>query len=231
MLSKRSNKPERLDDPQMPPEVAAEEYAMMCGVNRLMGGVKAVKSYLWREFGRRRDQVRILDIGSGSCDIPIAICQWASRVGMEVRFTCLDIHPVALRMAREQLLLHRERRIELLKQDVFGYTPKRAFDCAIGSMFFHNLDDAQILYLLRHVRKIVQQSVLINDIRRCWWMYAGCQLITLGMFRSSRPDAIKSVAKGFKAHELRVLLAGLDDVRIEVSRAYLGRITAVLRFD
>ncbi len=234
VLKNRSHDLELLDLPGFDPVLARQGYRFMAFVNRLFGGVRTVRQFVAAEAGRvhsAQRPLRVLDIGAGVCDIPIAVVRWASRHGIDVRFTCLEISPHAPAIAHRKI----ERagladRIHLLQKDVFAHQPDQPYDCAVGSMFFHHLKEDQILALVGHLRGFVQGGVLVNDLGRNWPDYLGAWLLTLPLPRGVRHDALLSVRRSFTPAELETLLRQLPAVTVEASRAWLFRVKAVVRF-
>jgi 2-polyprenyl-3-methyl-5-hydroxy-6-metoxy-1,4-benzoquinol methylase len=234
VLKNRSYDPELLDLPGFDPVLARQGYRFMAFVNRLFGGVRTVRQFVAKEAGRTpapHRPLRVLDIGAGVCDIPIAVARWARRQGIDVRFTCLEISPHAPAIARRKI----ERaeltdRVQLRQEDAFAHQPDQPYDCAVGSMFFHHLKEDQILAMVGHLRGFVRRSVLVNDLGRNWPDYLGAWLLTLPLPRGVRHDALLSVRRSFTPAELETLLRQLPEVTVEASRAWLFRVKAVVRF-
>jgi len=233
MLENRSTESEYLDSADCDPELAGESYRFMEKVNRFFGGISNVRRFIEEESKGRRSNspMRILDIGSGSCDIPIALSRWARLRGIPVRFTCLEINGPALKMANEKIKSSGETSIELLQEDVFTHQPDEPYDCAVASMCFHHFDDEGIVALMKRLRGFVRRSVLVNDLRRSPLASFGVTQLTAFSHDGVRHDARLSVRRGFKVCELRNLLMRLENVSVKVSHAWLFRICAVVRFE
>jgi hypothetical protein len=75
---------EFLDRPDCDPALAAASYRFMETVNARFGGIRVVRRFLAAETAGRYTGApfRILDIGSGSCDIPLAVSRWARAYGI-----------------------------------------------------------------------------------------------------------------------------------------------------
>ncbi len=233
MLDRRLYDLEFLDQPDFSPGLARQSYAFMAFVNRLFGGIRTVRRFVAEEARRQETgrPLRVLDIGSGICDIPIAVARWAGRRNINVRLTCLETSPYAPAIARARI----ERagltdRIQLLRQDVFTHRPSEPYDCAVGSMFFHHLREDEILALVRHLRTFVRRSILISDLGRSWADYAGAWLLTLPLARQVRQDALLSVRRAFTPPELAELLHRLPDVAVQAGNTWLFRVQAVTYF-
>src|SRR5512141_2584815 len=96
---------EFLDRPDCDPALAAASYRFMETVNGRFGGIRIVRRFLVAETTGHHAgaPLRILDIGSGSCDIPLAVSRWARASGIPLHFTCLEMAGHAVDIARGQL--------------------------------------------------------------------------------------------------------------------------------
>ena len=179
-----------------------------------------------------RCPLRILDIGSGSCDIPLAVSRWARAHGIPLHFTCLEMAGHAVDIARRQLARAGDPAVQLLQEDAFTHQPAEPYDCAVASMCFHHFSNAQILTLLQKLRGFVLNSVLINDLRRSRLASLAARLLLAGTGTPAgvRHDALLSIRRGFKISELSTLLRQLDSVTVSVEPARWFRIAAIIRF-
>jgi len=231
MLETRSQEPELLDAPGFSPELARKSYIFMERVNRYFGGISNVRRFIAEEASRRQP-LRVLDIGSGACDIPLALCDWARRNGVDLRFTCLEIEPEAMAIAKEKLARERswEPQIELLAEDAFTHRPAQPYDCATSSMCFHHFSDEKILELLEHLRGIVSGRVFINDLRREPLALLGAVALSAFSDPGVKHDSRLSVRRGFRVDELRTLLKRLENAAVKVEAAWLYRVAASIEF-
>jgi SAM-dependent methyltransferase len=232
VCSRRARGQEFLDRPDSDPALTERSFRFIRFVNRAGGGIRVVRRFLDSELRRlpTADAVRILDLGCGDCDIPLAIAQWAEARGYRFEFTCIDHNAQALAMARDRLTRSGGRNIRIEQADAFGYQPPDLFDYAIGSMFFHHFPDDRIDSLLAHLRRFVRRAVLINDLRRGPLNYLVCSILTLPAERELRHDALLSIRRGFTRRELS-RLARTRDPEAVVRTAWFCRVAAVVRFD
>jgi len=179
-----------------------------------------------------RCPLRILDIGSGSCDIPLAVSRWARAHGIPLHFTCLEMAGHAVDIARRQLARAGDPAVQLLQEDVLTHQPAEPYHLAVASMCFHHFSNAQILTLLQRLRGFVLNSVLINDLRRSRLASLAARLLLAdtGTPAGVRHDALLSIRRGFKSSELSTLLRQLDSVTVSVEPARWFRIAAIIRF-
>lgn len=232
MFDSRATATEFLDRPDCDPALAAASYRFMETVNGCFGGIRMVRRFLATETkGRHADvPLRILDIGSGSCDIPLAVSRWARARGIPLHFTCLEKAGHAVDIARGELARAGNPSVQLLQEDAFTHQPAEPYDCAVASMCFHHFSDAQILTLLRRLHGFVLNSVLINDLRRSRLAYLAARLLLVTTPAEVRHDALLSIRRGFKISELRSLLRQLDSITVSVEPTRWFRIAAIIRF-
>lgn len=232
MFDSRATATEFLDSPDCDLTLAAASYQFMETVNGYFGGIRTVRQFLAAETAGRHagSPLRILDIGSGSCDIPLAVSRWARASGIPLQFTCLEISGHAVDIARRQLAQTGDPAVQLVQEDVFTHQPVEPYDCAVASMCFHHFSNTQILTLLQRLRGFVRNSVLINDLRRSRRSSMAAKLLLAGAPAGVHHDALLSIRRGFKISELSSLLRQLDSVTVSVEAARWFRIAAVIRF-
>jgi 2-polyprenyl-3-methyl-5-hydroxy-6-metoxy-1,4-benzoquinol methylase len=233
MFDVRATQPEFLDSKDCDPQLAYGSYRLMKWVNHFGGGTKAVANYLATEISRNGSSrsIRILDIGSGICDIPLAILKCARKKSQKIEFTCLETNETALKIAGENIKRSGFDAIELKDESIFEFDCRQDFDYAIGSMFFHHFRDEQILNLIEKLRSYVLKSILINDLRRNLMSYASCRVLACTFSKGLKHDVLLSIRKGFKSKELSRLLGSIENVQVEVRTYGLSRLAAVIRFD
>ena len=121
MFDLRVNLPEFLDSRIWSESFAMRSYRFMSVVNKYFGGTAIVKNFIKNEIKiqNNAEPLKILDIGSGTCDIPAAICRWAKMAGINVEFTCIETNPYAIKLAQENIREYSN--IKLVQEDIFNY--------------------------------------------------------------------------------------------------------------
>ena len=233
MFDVRATQPEFLDSKDCDPQLAYSSYRLMKWVNRFGGGAKAVMNYLAREISLNGNSrcIKILDIGSGTCDIPLAILKWARNRPQNIEFTCLETNQTALKIATENIKRSGFDAIELKDKSIFEFDCRQHFDYAVGSMFFHHFQDEQILNLIKKLRSYMVNSILINDLRRNLMSYTCCRILACSFSKGLKHDVLLSIRKGFKSEELSHLLSRIEDAQVEVKTYGISRLATVIRFD
>ncbi len=217
MFRYRSAAKEILDIETPPRHEIFEAYRLIDRVNRFLGGTNGILRH-FKSFAKRWDKkkvIRILDVGSGSCDIPKAIVRWAKREGYRVNVVGLDTSEEALAFAAENVKAFPE--ITLVRGSVFSLPFRRqSFDYAISSLFFHHLSDEQIPNVLKSLDELTCQGLVINDLLRRIRAYLWISFFSLWTkSRVFKTDAPLSVLRGFKRKEIETLIkkSGLNYLR------------------
>lgn len=207
---KRQLTPEWMDDPAVDPAELKAALAFIRKVNLRLGGVKALTKHLERWSTRWPDghEVTILDIATGSADIPVEVVRWARERGHRVRITAVDIHQTTLDSARQHVEreLGADALIELVRADakelVDQYGPL-SFDYVHAGMFLHHLSEIEILTVLRIMERVAKRGIVWNDLVRSRVAMAGIWALTLGKSDMIKHDARVSVRAGFTKKEVK----------------------------
>jgi SAM-dependent methyltransferase len=178
--------------------------ADLARLNRLPGGAGASADAVERLLPGPR--ARVIDVGTGAADIPVAF----ARRGWSV--VALDADPEVLAVAR-----HRTAGIpgiEVVAGDGVSLPfDDGSFDVAHCSLLLHHLDPGPAVGLLRELRRVSRAGIVVNDLRRGRLPLAATavSVVLLGRCRATRHDGILSVRRAYTIAELDALLdeAGL----------------------
>ncbi len=207
-LAERADEPELMDDCALTGPEVRQALREIGHVNRFLGGSASTLALLAPRLEGRRSPLRILDIGTGGGDIPVAIARHARRAGAPVQITAVDLGRDACRHARHLARDYPE--IEICRGDVFRlpFAP-RSFDLAHCAMFLHHFTQDEIVRILHVLSALVREAILINDLHRHALAYHSIRALTrlLSASRLVRNDAPLSVRRGFRAADLDDILA------------------------
>jgi SAM-dependent methyltransferase len=216
-----------MDDPAASPAELGRSLAYIRRVNALLGYARATVGHLER-FSRRwrpGETIRILDVATGSADIPRAILRWADRHRFDVRIVAIDLHHTTLKLAAQDGANEfspspgtpGERgpncRLHFVQADALRLPfADGSFDYALTAMFLHHLDDADAVTVLREMARVARRGVVAADLLRHRRAYAWITLFTLFAGPMVRHDARASVAQAFTKPEVLAVrrAAGLD---------------------
>jgi SAM-dependent methyltransferase len=200
-LGARTDAPELLDSGRLSrPEVEAN-LADLARLNRLPGGTDASVRAIERLIGTSND-TRILDVGTGAGDMPIAF----ARHGWQV--VAADVNPDVLAVA--DAAIADVAAVELMEADVLALPlDDNAVDVAHCSLLIHHLAPEAAVLALREMRRVARHGVVVNDLRRglmpltATWV----TVMTLGRSPVTRVDGVISARSSYTLRELDGLLA------------------------
>ena len=205
-----------MDLPGHDPRELAGMFKDLRRVNRWLGGRWLTVRGLRRLVGDGGpgEPVAILDVASGSVDLPRAMARWARRRGRAVLVVATDINPEVLRLAEG---LDAPDPVRLVAADARRLPfADGAFDVAACSFFLHHLDPDGVVAALRAMRRVSRRGVLVNDLVRGRISYAGAWALSRAFTRNpiSRHDAPLSARRSYSRAELSALAAraGLEPV-------------------
>ncbi|HEY2587374.1 MAG TPA: methyltransferase domain-containing protein [Tepidisphaeraceae bacterium] len=205
-LSSRRREAEWMDAPDADPEWLRKSLAFIRRVNVLFGYTRATLSHFERFSAgwRRGETIRILDVATGSADIPRAILRWAQRRGFDVRVVGIDLH--AKTLSEASIESNGDARLRLVRADALCLPfADNSFDYAVTNMFLHHLDDDQIVVVLREMARVARRGIVAADLNRNARAYRWIGLFTLWANPMVRHDARVSVAQAFTRDEVLAL--------------------------
>lgn len=175
--------------------------------NRWLGGTRAVLSALAPLLAAhdRAEPVTILDVATGSADIPVAVSEWAERDGRDVRIVASDLQPAVLAVARAA---ERPERIFIQRADARDLPfPDRAFDIVTLSLALHHFDQRDAPRVLQEMSRVGRRALIVNDLERSRPGLAGAWLFghLATTNRMTRNDAPLSVRRAYTRAEALAL--------------------------
>lgn len=215
---------ERMDAPDVDPRHLEDSLRHIAGVNRWLGGTRSLLRHLPLVLPPGRD--RVLDVGTGSGDLPRAAAAWGRDRGRRLRITAVDLHPATLEAARRATTAGAGTpSIRLARADGLHLPfPDGAFDLALLSMTLHHVEgDAQVRLLRELARVAAGGRILVGELQRAVPNWLGARLLAATLWRRNpvtRHDGPLSVRRAFTPAEL------LDLAR----RAHLGAPTVHRHF-
>jgi SAM-dependent methyltransferase len=170
-----------------------------------------------------RDPLRILDLGTGSADIPVALARWAQRRGRQVNVLALDVHPEVIACAAAATRGIPEVRL-VAGEALWPPVCPGAVDLAICSLMLHHLPEDGVVRLLRVMAQVARLGFVVSDLRRSRAGYAAAWLVTraISKNRLTRHDGPLSVQRAYTRSELARLSAraGLAGMRWRAAIAF-----------
>jgi 2-polyprenyl-3-methyl-5-hydroxy-6-metoxy-1,4-benzoquinol methylase len=193
--------PEWMDRPQpVSPELVAD-LENLRALNRYFGSYRLVRYFLERWL-RPNDNLRILDLATGSGDIPRLIASFAREIGATVTIDAVDFQASTIAIATEQSIGYPE--ISFHCADIHSFGAERTYDLVLCSLALHHFSEKDAIRLLRHAVKLSRKKVMVADLRRSWPAKVGIICLTTLVFREpmTRNDGRVSMERAFSFREL-----------------------------
>ncbi|MBI2180865.1 MAG: methyltransferase domain-containing protein [Deltaproteobacteria bacterium] len=250
---KRSYEKEMMDLPGQPRELLEKDLRNLRIINRRLGNYRNVVRGLNRLVGAQKiGRFSLLDVGTGSGDVPARITDWAQQRGIKTSIVALEPEPVTAQVAAtltnppfipllqwgkacpEQSRREGDFRrcgISVVRGDGMA-PPFRAasFDFVLASQLLHHFSEDQIIRLLRIWSPLARRAIIVSDLVRHPLAYYGIRLLTKLCTRNAmtRTDAPLSVARAFTLAEWRALLREADVGPFQVFSAFPFRVMALI---
>ena len=201
---KRSFNPAELEMMDRPQPVSSELEKNLRNIrqlNRFFGSHRLVLHFL-RRWIKPGDHVRIVDLATGSGDIPRLIVDLARKIGATVEIDALDRQSATLEIARK--LSGNYPEISYIDANILEWQPADPYDIVLCSLALHHFSDEDAVRLLRRCRELSHKFVLVSDLRRGLLATIGVYLLTVLIFREpmTRYDGRVSAARAFSFAEL-----------------------------
>jgi 2-polyprenyl-3-methyl-5-hydroxy-6-metoxy-1,4-benzoquinol methylase len=194
-------KPELLDARQPVNHELAVSLESLRMLNKYFGAYSLVRHFVrrWLEPGRT---YRLLDLATGSGDIPRMIVDWARRHQVSVRIDAVDLNPATLEIARKASAAYPE--IQFVRADARNYCEAMTYDVVTCSLALHHFSELDAMKVLRRACELSHDKVLVADLERTWFTWVCVQAVTLIAARDAmtRHDARLSVKRAFSYYEL-----------------------------
>jgi len=193
--------PELMDRPQPVSSELEKDLRNIRQLNRFFGSHRLVLHFL-RRWIKPGDHVRIVDLATGSGDIPRLIVDYAQKIGAKVEVDALDRQSATLEIARK--LSGNYPEISYIDANILEWQPAEPYDIVLCSLALHHFSDEDAVRLLRRCRELSQKFVLVSDLRRGLLATIGVYLLTALIFREpmTRYDGRVSAARAFSFAEL-----------------------------
>lgn len=195
-------------------------------INKYLGGSRVVENALWPLLQDRKEAT-ILDIGTGSADIPRALVKAGRKRGVKLTIFAADLLERHLQIARRDC--EGFPTIFPLGADAFSLPLRdKSVDVVTASLFLHHFRPPQIISLLREFERVSRLGFIANDQIR--------DLVPLAFFRLSAPifarsyltryDGAASILRAYTAPEMREIV-GSSGVAATVSEHFPYRLSVV----
>jgi 2-polyprenyl-3-methyl-5-hydroxy-6-metoxy-1,4-benzoquinol methylase len=222
LLRQRIDAPELLDLPGHDQATLQGNLRDIRRVNRLFGGTRAILKHLpgLVDVMPADREITILDLGTGSADIPAAVVRWARNRGLSVTVCASDISPAILQAARA--MARPDPGISYACYDARNVPlPDRSVDIVLCSLTLHHFAPPDAVRVLREMDRLAARGFILNDLRRSTAGFIATAAASRITTRNplTRNDAPLSLRRAYTPDELRALLdrAGIRDGTVETA--------------
>lgn len=196
--------PELMDRPQPVSAELESDLRNIRALNRYFGSY-ALAAYFLRRWILLGTQSRVLDLATGSGDIPRLVIDYARKVGATVTVEAIDQQASTVEIARGLSADYPE--IVFTQGDALFFGADGQYDIVLCSLALHHFGDKAAVQLLERCRQLSRRFVLVSDLRRGLLTSIGAYLLTAFVFRQAmtRTDARLSAARAFSFREFQSL--------------------------
>jgi 2-polyprenyl-3-methyl-5-hydroxy-6-metoxy-1,4-benzoquinol methylase len=204
---KRSFDPAVLEMMDRPQPVSAElerDLKRIRQLNRWFGSYRLISLFM-RRWIVPGAQMRVVDLATGSGDIPRLLVDHARRIGAQIEIDAVDQQAATLEIARSLSAEYPE--ISYNAANVLEWDCAQGYDMVLCSLVLHHFSDDDAARLLRRCRELSKRFVLVSDLRRGLLLWTGVYILTAFIFREpmTRFDARLSAQRAFSFVEMRDL--------------------------
>ncbi len=224
----RSEAKEMMDLPDPPKELLVDDLRNLRLMNRYLGNHRLVLRALARLLDKE-GTFSLLDIGTGSGDLPAAVALWARRKGKVARISGLEPNRTTVDEAATQTGDFSE--ISLVRGD--GMAPPfrpASFDFVLASQVLHHFPEEGIVSLLHAWAKVARKAIIVSDLIRHPLAYHGIRLFTRLLTRNAMTlvDAPLSVQRALTLGEWKELMLKANVGTIQAEHAWPFRLVALI---
>lgn len=204
---KRSFDPAVLEMMDRPQPVSAElerDLERIRQLNRWFGSYRLILGFM-RRWIKPSARMRVVDLATGSGDIPRLIANYARRIHAHLEIDALDQQRATLEVAMKLSSSYPE--ISYHQGNILEWNSAGTYDIVLCTLALHHFSDEDAVSLLRRSRALSRRFVLVSDLRRGFFLQAGVYLLTELIFREpmTRFDARLSARRAFSFSEMRDL--------------------------
>jgi len=216
LLGPRRLATELMDDPSLDEREHRRALRALACLNALSRADRPVWTAILPLL-RQTTPLHLLDIATGSADVPIRLAARARAAGFDLRIAGCDMSPVAIDAARRRAAAA-DVDAHFFVGDAIHHEVRAEADVVMSSLFMHHLPEPEIEVLLRRMAGLARSLVVVADLRRT---ALGLALAAAASRLSTRShvvhkDAVLSARGALTIPEFGAIArdAGLDDARI-----------------
>ncbi|MGA2582674.1 MAG: methyltransferase domain-containing protein [Tepidisphaeraceae bacterium] len=191
-------------------------------VNRWLGYANVTVGCL-KDFSRDwapGQTISILDVATGSGDIPRAIERWARAAGFNVHIVGIDMHAQTAQIAAAKTVENHSS-LKIFRADARALPfADRSFDYVVNSLFLHHLSDEDAVRVLREMDRVARRGIIVSDLLRNHRAMFWIRVFSFFSNPMVRHDGPVSVGQSFTREEVLRLCQEARLDYVEYSRRF-----------
>jgi len=198
----RSRQAELMDDAGVEAPELESTLAELEVVNRWLNAYGPSLAGIEALLPPGRDELSVLDIGSGGGDFARRLVDWGAARRLKVTIRGIDLLPAAVDYADG--LSRSYPTLSFAVGDLFDLGDAAEFDVVHSAQVLHHFDPERAPLALARMFSLAKLGVVVNDLHRHPVAYYSIKLLTslLSRNRLIRNDAPLSVLRGFTRNAL-----------------------------
>src|SRR6266545_2413862 len=165
-LRTRSRIPELMDDPALDPAEHRRALAGLARLNRVSDSAGVLWPAIAKLAGELQRPLRLLDVATGSGDVPRKLLARARRAGIALEVSACDLSPTAIEEATRE-----PSEARFFVHNALHDRLPTGFDVVTCSLFLHHLSEDEAVALLANMEGAARYMILVNDLARSRFNY------------------------------------------------------------
>ncbi len=214
--------PELMDLPQPVSAELEQDLANLRSLNRWFGGYRIIHHFL-RRWLRTESKIRLLDVATGSGDVPRLIVDYARAHSVPVEIKAIDQQEATVEIARRLSVSYPE--IRYCCADLFAWKPDGIFDIVICSLALHHFSEEDVIRALRKFRELSSGAILVTDLQRSRFLSMAVFVVTETLYREpmTKFDGRLSASRAFSFTEMDELAKRAGWEQFHHTSFFVGR--------
>ncbi|MEP7070774.1 MAG: methyltransferase domain-containing protein [Verrucomicrobiota bacterium] len=214
--------PELMDLPQPVSAELEQDLANLRSLNRWFGGYRIIHHFL-RRWLRANSKIRLLDVATGSGDVPRLIVDYARSRNVPVEIEAIDQQEATIEIARRLSVSYPE--ISFSCADLFAWGADDAYDIVICSLALHHFSEEDVIRALRKFRELSSGAILVTDLQRSRFLSLAVFVVTETLYREpmTKFDGRLSAARAFSFAEMDQLAKRAGWEQFHHASFFVGR--------
>jgi 2-polyprenyl-3-methyl-5-hydroxy-6-metoxy-1,4-benzoquinol methylase len=217
-LSIRESIPELMDATSIGIEEHRQALDGLARINRWTGSAKIFQPSLRKIYQSLNRPLRVLDVATGSGDIPVSLAKWSNDSAFSIEWAGCDLRGTAIDLAKQRARSAHVP-VTFFVHDSLNEPLPTGYDVVITSLFLHHLSRKDVITLVSEMARVASHAVIISDLSRSRFNYSCVWLASHLLSRSPivHFDGPASVQSAWTPAEIIAIAheSGLKKVSVE----------------